>query len=75
MLFMIVERFRNADPVPVYRRFRDQGRLAPADVAYVGSWVTADLSRCFKSWRRRAAGGSTSGSPIGPTLPISTSRR
>ena len=48
MLFMIVERFRNADPVPVYRRFRDQGRLAPADVAYVGSWVTQDLSRCFQ---------------------------
>ena len=48
MLFMIVESYKNADPVPVYRRFRDQGRLAPADVAYVGSWVTPDLSRCFQ---------------------------
>jgi hypothetical protein len=28
MLFLIVETFRDADPVPVYRRFRDQGRLA-----------------------------------------------
>lgn len=34
MLFMIVERFKNADPVPVYRRFGDRGRLAPADVVW-----------------------------------------
>ena len=26
---MIVERFQNGDPVPVYRRFRDRGRMAP----------------------------------------------
>ncbi len=26
MLYMIIERFKNGDPVPVYRRFRDQGR-------------------------------------------------
>jgi hypothetical protein len=48
MLFMIVERFKNGDPVPVYRRFRDHGRMAPEDVAYIGSWVTPDLSRCFQ---------------------------
>jgi hypothetical protein len=29
MQFVIVERFRDGDPVPVYRRFRDRGRLAP----------------------------------------------
>ncbi len=29
VLFMIVEHFRGGDAVPVYRRFRDQGRLAP----------------------------------------------
>ena len=28
MLYMIIENFRG-DPVPVYRRFRDQGRMAP----------------------------------------------
>jgi hypothetical protein len=48
MHFMIIERFRNADPVPVYRRFRDQGRLAPAGLRYVGSWVTHDLSTCYQ---------------------------
>jgi hypothetical protein len=48
MLYMIVENFRDGDPVPVYRRFRDQGRLAPDGLRYVGSWVTDDLRRCFQ---------------------------
>lgn len=48
MLFMIVETFRGGDPVPVYRRFRDRGRLAPEGLAYVSSWVTEDLTRCYQ---------------------------
>jgi hypothetical protein len=48
MLYMIVETFRGGDPVPVYRRFRDQGRLAPDGLHYVASWVTQDLRRCFQ---------------------------
>ena len=48
MYFLVVESFRNGDPVPVYRRFRDQGRLAPDGVRYVDSWVTNDLTRCFQ---------------------------
>ncbi len=47
MLFMIVEDFRG-DPVPVYRRFRDRGRLAPDGLRYVDSWVTRDLQRCYQ---------------------------
>jgi uncharacterized protein DUF3303 len=45
---MIIERFRNRDPVPVYRRFRDRGRLAPDGLTYVGSWVTSDLACCYQ---------------------------
>jgi len=48
MLYMIIEHFRNGDALPVYRRFRDQGRLAPDGLRYGGSWVTADLRRCFQ---------------------------
>lgn len=48
MIFMVVEHFRNGDAHPVYRRFRDQGRLAPPDVTYVASWVSADLTRCYQ---------------------------
>jgi len=48
MLYMLVENFRGGDPVPVYRRFRDQGRLAPEGLRYVSSWVTDDFRRCFQ---------------------------
>jgi hypothetical protein len=48
MLYMVIETFRNGDPVPVYRRFRDQGRLMPPGIDYRGSWVTDDLRRCFQ---------------------------
>jgi len=45
---MIVETYKNRDPVPVYRRFRDHGRLAPDGVRYVSSWVDDKLERCFQ---------------------------
>jgi hypothetical protein len=48
MLFMVIERFKNRDAVAVYRRFRDQGRMAPDGLRYVGSWVEANFDRCFQ---------------------------
>jgi hypothetical protein len=48
MLFMIVEHYRDADPVPVYRRFRDHGRLAPDGLVYIASWVDESLSICYQ---------------------------
>ncbi len=48
MLFLVIERFRNGDAQPVYRRFRERGRLAPPGLDYVNSWVTEDLTRCFQ---------------------------
>ena len=48
MLFHVTERYRDGDPVPVYRRFREHGRMTPDGVEYVASWVTDDLSTCFQ---------------------------
>ena len=48
MQFLVIENFRNRDARPVYRRFRDHGRLMPDGIAYVASWVTDDLARCFQ---------------------------
>lgn len=48
MLFMVIERFRGGDPLPVYRRFRDEGRLAPDGLRYVASWVTLDTATCYQ---------------------------
>ena len=48
MLYMIVEHFKNDDPVPVYRRFHECGRLAPDGLQYISSWVDERLERCFQ---------------------------
>jgi hypothetical protein len=48
MQYLVIERFRNGDPVPVYRRFQERGRLAPPGLDYVGSWITEDLSTCYQ---------------------------
>jgi len=48
MLFMVIERFRNRDAKAVYRRFRDQGRMMPDGLRYVGSWIEPNFDRCFQ---------------------------
>jgi hypothetical protein len=47
-LYVVVEHFRDGDALPVYRRFRDRGRLAPAGLVYVSSWVDEKLERCYQ---------------------------
>ena len=47
-LYMVVEHFTHPDAVPVYRRFRDRGRLAPPGLTYVSSWITPELDRCYQ---------------------------
>ena len=46
--YMIIERFKNGDAVPVYRRFRERGRLAPEGLRYISSWVDVNLTRCYQ---------------------------
>ena len=48
MLFMVIERFKNRDAVPVYRRYREEGRMMPDGLKYVDSWVEPDFGRCFQ---------------------------
>ncbi|MDP1859419.1 MAG: DUF3303 family protein [Gemmatimonadaceae bacterium] len=48
MQYMVIETFRNDDARPVYRRFRESGRLAPDGLLYVSSWVTDDFRRCYQ---------------------------
>ena len=48
MLFMIIERFRDNDMVPIYERVRDTGRSIPDGLKYIDSWVEPNFSRCFQ---------------------------
>ena len=47
-LYLIIERFKNGDPVPVYQRFRERGRLAPQGLTYVNSWIDEGLTTCWQ---------------------------
>jgi hypothetical protein len=48
MLFMVIERFRNRKAEPIYRRFREKGRMLPHGLHYVGSWIETNYDRCFQ---------------------------
>ena len=48
MLFMVIERFKDRDPIPVYKRVRDQGIKFPEGLTYVGSWIEPNFDRCFQ---------------------------
>ncbi len=45
---MVIERFRNSDPAPIYARFAQRGRQLPDGVTFVDSWVTLDGSTCYQ---------------------------
>ena len=47
-LYMVVEHFKNKDAAPIYRRFRDCGRMMPEGLAYVSSWIDDTLQRCYQ---------------------------
>ena len=47
-LYMVIEHFKDGDAAPVYRRFRDGGRMAPDGLSYISSWVRQDLATCYQ---------------------------
>jgi uncharacterized protein DUF3303 len=48
MLFMVIEHYRAGRAPEIYRRFRERGRMAPAGLRYVASWVDLEFERCFQ---------------------------
>jgi len=48
MLFMVIERFKDNDMLPIYKRVRDDGRMLPDGLKYVDSWVEPNFARCFQ---------------------------
>jgi hypothetical protein len=47
-MYMVVERFKNNDAAPIYRRFQERGRMMPAGLEYVSSWVDEKMERCYQ---------------------------
>jgi len=48
MLFLVIERFKDRDPFPIYGRLRERGRSMPNGIQYVDSWIEANFDRCFQ---------------------------
>jgi hypothetical protein len=48
MPFMVIERFRDNDMVPIYQRVRGARRSLPEGLEYLDSWVEPNFARCFQ---------------------------
>lgn len=51
MLYMVIERFRKGAAPEIYRRLREKGRMMPAGLEYVSSWIDLDFEICHQLMR------------------------
>ena len=45
---MIIERFKDNDMLPIYKRISDEGKMFPEGLKYINSWIEPNFSRCFQ---------------------------
>jgi len=48
MTILVIEQFRNGDADAVGRRFREKGRMLPAGVEFVVSWIDPASMTCYQ---------------------------
>lgn len=48
MLYMVIERFKDRDPKPIYARLAEKGRMMPEGLRYVSSWIEPSFDRCWQ---------------------------
>ena len=48
MLYMVIERFREGAVTEIYQRLREKGRMIPAGLEYVSSWIDMDFKVCWQ---------------------------
>ncbi len=48
MLYMVIERFKEGAAREIYRRFREKGRMMPAGLEYLSSWIDMDVKICWQ---------------------------
>jgi hypothetical protein len=48
MLYMVIERFKERAAPEIYQRLREKGRMMPAGLEYVSSWIDLDFNVCWQ---------------------------
>jgi hypothetical protein len=48
MLYMVIERFKEASAPEIYRRFREKGRMMPKGLEYISSWIDLGFKTCWQ---------------------------
>jgi Protein of unknown function (DUF3303) len=48
MLYMIIEKFHPEKVKALYKRFDEKGRMMPAGVNYINSWIDEPVSTCYQ---------------------------
>jgi hypothetical protein len=48
MQYLVIERFVNSDPRPIYARLAEKGRMMPEGLTYINSWISEDFSTCWQ---------------------------
>ncbi len=48
MLYMVIEKYKTAGAIEIYRRAKLQGRMMPEGLEYISSWVDNAFSRCYQ---------------------------
>ena len=46
--YMVVEHFAPGARAKIYERFHEKGRMLPAGLNYIESWLEKDGDRCFQ---------------------------
>jgi hypothetical protein len=46
--YMVIETFVPGGKEKIYERFHQKGRMLPAGLTYIDSWLTGDGSKCFQ---------------------------
>ena len=45
---MVIEHFKSGKTGDVYERYVEKGRMLPAGLNYIDSWLAADRSKCYQ---------------------------
>ncbi len=48
MLYMLIETFKPGSQAEIYRRLEEHGRMLPAGLIHIDSWIDESLTRCFQ---------------------------